>query len=148
VLCNIKGGEKASRECPNCYSKITVKNGLRDVNYGQIQRFLCKSCGHRFSEASSLSRISDKYNCRQVCVSSQRSKNLTEANPQKMGLAGATAKPDVLGKIVQYAAWMERQRYSQATVKLNLSCLRALLANGADLVEPENVGARVENVTS
>jgi rubredoxin len=135
----LNGGETASRECPNCHSKVTVKNGLRGVNYGQVQRFLCKSCGHRFSEASSLSRISGKYNGRQVCVSLQRSKNLTEINPQKIGLAGATAKPDVLGKIVQYAAWMERQRYSKATIKLNLSCLRALLANGADLSNIENV---------
>ena len=47
---------EARRECPNCHSKITVKNGLRDTNYGQNQRFLCKSCGRRFSEASSLSR--------------------------------------------------------------------------------------------
>jgi integrase len=135
----IEGGEEARRECPNCHSKITVKNGLRDTNYGQIQRFLCKSCGHRFSEASSLSRISSNNNGRQVCVPSQRSKNLTEINPQKIGLAGATAKPDVLGKLVQYAAWMERQRYSKATIKLNLSCLRALLAKEADLLEPENV---------
>jgi integrase len=74
-----------------------------------------------------------------VCVSSQRSKNLTEIIPQKIGLAGATAEPDVLGKIVQYAAWMERQRYSKETIKLNLSCLRALSANEADLIDPENV---------
>jgi hypothetical protein len=152
-----KGGEEASRECPNCHSKLTVKNGLRDTKYGQNQRFLCKTCGTRFSEASSLSRIPHNNNGRQVCVSSQRSKNLTEINPQKIGLAGATAKPDVFGKIVQYAAWMERQRYSEATIKLNLSCLRTLRAKGADILDPESVkeviaktesGARVEKVTS
>ena len=135
----LKGGEKARRECPNCHSKITVKNGLRDTNHGQVQRFLCKKCGHRFSGASSLSRNScNSIGC-QVCVSLQRSKNLTEKNPQKMGLAGATAKPDVLGKLVQYAAWMEKQRYSEATIKLNLSCMRALLAKEADLLDSENV---------
>jgi integrase len=134
-----KGGEEASRECPNCYSKITVKNGLRDTTCGQVQRFLCKSCGRRFSEASSLSRISSNNIGCQVCVPSKRSKNLTEINPQKIGLAGATAKPDVLGKIVQYAAWMERQRYSEATIKLNLSCLRTLRAKGAEILDTENV---------
>ena len=56
-----------------------------------------------------------------------------------MGLAGATAKPYVLGKLVQYAAWMERQRYSNATIKLNLSCLRTLSAKGADILDIENV---------
>ena len=112
---------------------------MRDNTYGRIQRFLCKNCGHRFSEASSLSRISSKYNGCQVGVSSQRSKNLIKTYPQKIGLAGATIKPDVLGKLVQYAAWMERQRFSEATIKLNLSCLRALLAHEADLLEPENV---------
>jgi integrase len=73
---------------------------------------------------------------------------LTETNPQKIGLAGATAKPDVLGKIVQYAAWMERQRYSEATIKLNLSCLRALSAKGANLNEPENVKEVIAKVKS
>jgi integrase len=134
-----KGGEEARRECPECHSKIAVKNGLRYTNYGQNQRFLCKSCGYRFSEASSLSRISHNNIGCQVCVPSKRSKNLTEINPQKTGLAGATAKPDVLGKIVQYAAWMERQRYSDATIKLNLSCLRTLRAKGADILDTENV---------
>jgi integrase len=144
----MKGGEKASRECPNCQSKETVKNAFRNTKQGRIQRFLCKECGHRFSEASSLSRNSIHNNGCQVCVSSQRSKNLTEINPQKIGLAGATAKPDVLGKIVQYAAWMERQRYSKETIKLNLSCLRALLANEADLFDSENVKAIIAKTKS
>jgi integrase len=134
-----KRGEKAKKECPNCHSKKTVRNAWRNTSHGRIQRYLCNECGRRFSEASSLSRNSNNNIECQVCVSSQRSKNLTEINPQKIGLAGATAKPDVLGKIVQYAAWMERQRYSEATIKLNLSCLRALIANEADLLYPENV---------
>jgi integrase len=73
---------------------------------------------------------------------------LTEINPQKIGLAGATAKPDVLDKIVQYAAWIERQRYSKETIKLNLSCLRALIANEADLFDPENVKAIIAKTKS
>jgi integrase len=148
VTKKINGGGKASRECPNCHSKETVKNASRNIKQGRIQRFLCKKCGHRFSEASTLSRILRSNNGCQVCVSSQRSKNLTETNPQKIGLAGATVNPDVLGKIVQYIAWMEGQRYSKATIKLNASCLRALLANGANLFEPENVKAVIAKTKS
>ena len=42
------GGEEVSRECPNCHSKRIWKDGLR----GSIQRYLCRSCGYRFSQSS------------------------------------------------------------------------------------------------
>jgi len=142
-----KGGEEARRECPNCYSKKVVKNGSGYNTGGQVQRFLCKFCGHRFSEASSLSRNSNNKTGRQVCVSSQRAKNLTEINPQKIGLAGAT-EAVVLNKIAQYAAYMERQRYSKATITLNLSCLKALGDKGALLLNPDSVKEAIAKETS
>jgi integrase len=132
------GGEKTSRECPNCHSKKVVNNGLRDNLRIPVQRFLCKDCGRRFSETSSLSRNSAYMMVRQVGVSSQGAKNLA-IFPQKIGLAGATENTDVLGKIVQYSSYMEKQRYSDATIKLNLSFLKALVDKGANLLDPENV---------
>jgi integrase len=139
VIFKIKGGEEASRECPNCHSKKIVNNGTRIINYGQIQRFLCKDCGFRSSETSGLSRNTAYRLVRQVGVSPQEAKNLTIMNPQKIGLAGATENADVLGKIAQYSSYMEKQRYSEATIRLNLSCLKALMDKGANLLDPESV---------
>jgi transposase-like protein len=34
--------------CPICKSENIVKHGLRKTNYGSIQRYICKSCGHWF----------------------------------------------------------------------------------------------------
>ena len=47
-----KGGELASRECPNCHSKRNWKDGIRETGLGSIQRFICRKCGFRFSDKS------------------------------------------------------------------------------------------------
>jgi integrase len=38
--------------CPECGSSRLYKDGLRHTNEGQVQRFLCRDCGYRFSESS------------------------------------------------------------------------------------------------
>ena len=46
------GGEEANRECPDCHSRRIWKDGLRETKkYGSVQRFICRDCGHRFSES-------------------------------------------------------------------------------------------------
>jgi integrase len=46
------GGEEASRECPDCHSRRNWKDGVRQTLNGEVQRFLCRVCGYRFSESS------------------------------------------------------------------------------------------------
>jgi len=36
--------------CPECGSQRVWKDGIRYVGEGQVQRFLCRSCGYRFSD--------------------------------------------------------------------------------------------------
>ncbi|MGB9693569.1 MAG: IS1/IS1595 family N-terminal zinc-binding domain-containing protein, partial [Fervidobacterium sp.] len=39
--------------CPECGSKLLYKDGLRYLSDGsQVQRWLCRNCGYRFSENS------------------------------------------------------------------------------------------------
>ncbi|MGB9760751.1 MAG: IS1/IS1595 family N-terminal zinc-binding domain-containing protein, partial [Thermoproteota archaeon] len=38
--------------CPNCGSQRTWKDGLRYTINGNIQRYVCRECGTRFSESS------------------------------------------------------------------------------------------------
>ena len=36
--------------CPECGSKLLYRDGLRYTDQGSVQRFLCRSCGYRFSQ--------------------------------------------------------------------------------------------------
>lgn len=36
--------------CPECASNRVWKDGVRQTKHGRIQRWLCRSCGHRFSD--------------------------------------------------------------------------------------------------
>jgi len=40
----------ASPICPECASQKIWKDGLRSTQYGDVQRWLCRACGYRFSE--------------------------------------------------------------------------------------------------
>lgn len=43
---------KASRlQCPSCSGERIWKDGIRYVREGQVQRYVCRSCGHRFSNS-------------------------------------------------------------------------------------------------
>jgi integrase len=50
-----------------------------------------------------------------------------------------TTPADVKGKLVEYAFYMQKQAYSEATIRLNTTALRVLLARGAQLLNPESV---------
>jgi len=49
---SLNGGEEENRECPICRSKKNWKAGIRQTSKGEVQRFLCRNCGCRFSESS------------------------------------------------------------------------------------------------
>lgn len=38
--------------CPECGSRRVWKDGVRRTNHGPVQRWLCRSCGFRFSEST------------------------------------------------------------------------------------------------
>jgi len=41
-------------KCPECTSQRVWKDGLRSTSHGDVQRWLCPSCGLRFSESTEL----------------------------------------------------------------------------------------------
>lgn len=141
---SLKGDEKASRVCPNCYSKRNWKDGKRKtVNLGIVQRYICRDCDRRFSKSSVLSRRSDYSGRCQVGAVLTEAKNLTEVEPQKSGLAGATA--DINGKLVEFVWWMKKNGYSQETIRMNRTILKILAKRGAQLMDPESVKEVIAN---
>lgn len=131
------GGEKASRKCPNCHSEKSWKDGIRKTRNGWIQRYICRNCGYRFSESSVLSTNLNNSGKRQVCAVLTEAKNLTKAEPQKSGLAGATL--DIKGDIFEFAWWMKKEGYSESTIVERTRRLKRLWKLGANLLDPESV---------
>jgi len=40
---------KSVVKCPYCGSQRAWKDGIRYTRFGEVQRYLCRDCGYRFS---------------------------------------------------------------------------------------------------
>jgi integrase len=47
--------------------------------------------------------------------------------------------PVIKGKILEYEFWIQKQGYAESTIRLNRTCLKMLIVNGANLMDPESV---------
>ncbi|MEM3759577.1 MAG: tyrosine-type recombinase/integrase [Candidatus Bathyarchaeia archaeon] len=153
--------------CPRCSSEKVWKDGIRYNGFVQVQRFICRNCGYRFSNPNSqkppknhekfflnlsehVERILTKPlkshqnipSNRQICASQPKgAKNLaTVEHPSKSGLAGATEQTaDIKGKIIEFAWWMKKQGYADATITGRTQIIKRLVKLGANLYDPETV---------
>jgi len=143
-------------KCPSCNSQRIWKDGIRQTSKGEVQRYICRECGLRFSETSwngsdesehvervhTTSFYSDRallFN-RRVGVSEVEAKNLAEETTRQEWAAGAI-KPDpatVKGLIARYAYWLEKEGYENSEY---LQLIRMLVSRGVNLQDPEDVKA-------
>ncbi len=66
-----------SPNCPECGSTKAWKDGFRHAEQGLVQRWLCRSCGKRFSQSSLTNKKENQLNLMyQVCVADGVTKNL------------------------------------------------------------------------
>jgi integrase/transposase-like protein len=142
--------------CPSCHCSRAWKDGIRYVRGSEVQRYICRECGFRFSETTSeasehLQRIDTKplkrlqaihYN-RQVCVTETKgAKNLAEVESRtEKWAAGATKLTDaeVKGKIVEFSFWLLKQGYSETTIQGRIKLIKRLSRLGANLNDPESI---------
>ena len=132
------GGEKASRECPECHSRRNWKDGKLYPKDGIVQRFLCRDCGFRFSEKSNIeSRVNSG---RQLSAILKEAKKLDSATETKT-VAGESQKvaQDVKSKILEFAWHLKKQNSSDSTIRTFTCLLKKLVTNEADLNEPESI---------
>ena len=98
--------------CPECRSSRVWKDGIRQTRYGEIQRYVCRSCGYRFSErkVKNLNQRLAYGGNRRVCVAlAEGTKNLVEVSREQKRAAGATKKKiEVKEKLFEYAWWMKK----------------------------------------
>lgn len=130
------------RTCPQCGSKLLFKDGLRYNDEGSIQRWLCRECGHRFSDSRKSYKESQTRGKRQVCELLQESKNLTE-KPLLKGLAGATTA-DLKGLLTLYEVKTAQRGYAETTILRNVENI-AWIANHAGLDDAFKVWDLIEN---
>jgi len=120
-------------DCPECGSNRFYKDGFRYTNEGQIQRYLCRKCGYRFSEKSYKEWQTNSNH--QLCVLTKAKKLDTTTEIKTVaGEEGKTTK----GKILQFALYLKLQGNSEHTIKGFSQKLRRLAFN-ADLNAPLSV---------
>ncbi|MEM1785736.1 MAG: site-specific integrase [Candidatus Bathyarchaeia archaeon] len=120
------------------------------------QRYLCRDCGHRFSQNTQVAKvlIAPKpvdNDCR-VCAPEGGVKNSAPIKGRKMEdaqslekrAAGATGnvqtrQMDIKGKVIEFLWWAEKQGLATETIRGYNSCLRTLMNKGANLLDPESV---------
>ena len=149
--------------CPECGSKRFFKAGFRYLLDGNaVQRWLCRSCGYRFSEkgpqgsTQPLRKTSDVSQhvsivaskslkaelailvpCR-VGASGKEAKNLEEEATRQEWAAGATATIDAK---TEFAEQLKRDGYSQDTIRQCVHYLRLFEKKSVNILNPEQVKA-------
>ena len=73
---------------------------------------------------------------RQLCAILGSAKKLVTATELKTVVGDET---NLKGRILEYAWNMQKQGYSEATIRLNQTVLNVLMSRGANLREPESV---------
>jgi integrase/predicted RNA-binding Zn-ribbon protein involved in translation (DUF1610 family) len=147
------GSAGTSPLCPQCGSKNLWRDGSRYTIFeDKIQRWLCKECGHRFSDkddvqkaklavetvesvdTKSLKTHNGIVTSSQICVT--ETKNL-EAEQQTNQVP--RRNEENRGKIVEHGFWMQKEGYAESTISRRIRLLGTLLNKGADLQDPESV---------
>jgi len=139
-----------SLQCPHCGSNSLYRDGLRYLADGlQTQRWLCRDCGHRFSEKGPLRK--NPYGCinnachstssRQVCeLLTEESKNLAIVPRQETALReGTTTNSELNGKIINHVLWLKQEGYTESTILGRSQILRYLRNAKVDLMDPNAV---------
>ena len=136
--------------CPECGSRKVWKDGLRRLADGsKIQRYICRTCGYRFSESAQNSKTKRPIAsyCR-VGAGSKSAKNSAKAlvalskeiEKEAVGLRGPTETgQQVKGRIINFLWQLKKEGYSENTIENYRKFLRLLTKRGANLMDPESV---------
>jgi len=125
--------------CPKCGSAKLYLDGKRALSDGsECQRFLCRSCGYRFSQGHNSSNAVHTYSeKRQVCeLLTEDSKNLS-ATENIRTVAGGINQQEAKGQLLQYGLYLEKEDYGKNS--RYLSCIRMLINSNANMNDPEDV---------
>jgi integrase len=137
--------------CPLCNSNRVWKDGLRYSKGGEVQRFICRDCGYRFSQCKHLQNTSRSSLNRPFALTLDRrvgaselkgAKNLVKVESRTRNqAAGATtlSKAELKGELVRFLWWMKKEGYAESTITRRVRRMKTLTNLGANLLDPESV---------
>jgi integrase len=135
--------------CPECGSELLYRDGLRYTGQGSsVQRFLCRSCGYRFSDpdshveqfkSNSFKSCQTHYK-HQVCAILQDAKNLSTVKEKQTFAGEQTTQHDTIdARILQYEWKCKMRGLAPETILKRKQHLSRLVRDGADLDNCESV---------
>ena len=141
--------------CPECGSEKTERDDHRYLADGaDVQRWICKGCGYRFSEKRLQRHLrppkkDSEWHLRsgtsidqnrQVCVALARgTKNLTATTIEKVAGESPVVEQDAKGKITEYLWHLKKEGRKDDTILAHRKVLTRLAKHGCDLFDPESV---------
>ncbi|MCJ7425503.1 tyrosine-type recombinase/integrase [Candidatus Bathyarchaeota archaeon] len=139
--------------CPQCGSTKLWRDGLRYSPFGdRIQRWLCRNCGFRFSDPDDVQRAwstfesVERIHTKSLKVSSERPSNrqicagvAKNLDAEQKNIEVPRRSEDIKGNLIEFAWKMQQNGYNTETIRGYGSCLRGLVARGANLADPESV---------
>lgn len=135
---------KAPLKCPECGSLRIFKNGKRKLSSSEPkQRFLCRACGYRFADSSSLNTVHSNNGSSQICVL-EAAKNLV-AQETKTCARDAKLPAAAAGLIAQFLAYLEKEGFCKESEYPNH--IRKLAKLGANLLDPESIKEAIGAMT-
>jgi integrase/uncharacterized Zn ribbon protein len=139
--------------CPQCGSNRIYRDGIRYLTNGEnIQRWLCRDCGLRFSDAKDIERAKEAFECIdkieskslksgddivascQICV--KGTKNL--AAEQKQMEVPRITEVDLKGAVIDFLWQLKRENYSEDTIRAYGCNLQLLVELGISLFNPQS----------
>jgi transcriptional regulator NrdR family protein len=138
--------------CPQCGSRKLWRDGSRYSDFGdKIQRWLCRNCGLRFSDAndiknawSTIEKVErdetktvkaafDKGTTRQICVT--ETKNLAT---EQETIEVPCRNENIKGKILEFLWQLKRQNYAEDTLACYGYNIEAMVKLGVNLFDPQS----------
>lgn len=127
-----------SLECPRCGSTRIWKAGFYYKNGAMLQRYQCRTCGHRFSPE--LHRLSC-FPSGKECLNTSLAYDDHRTPMETQTLQVKPLSPELTSKLVDFAWFLKKEGNKTTTIKTYSSVLRKLSLLGADLHDPESVKA-------
>jgi predicted RNA-binding Zn-ribbon protein involved in translation (DUF1610 family) len=151
--------QASSPTCPNCGTVKIWRDGIRYNNGYELQRWLCRNCGYRFSQpaptklndrnmskrlqrihTNSLKRQPTLPFNRQICAAQPKgAKNLATVELPIQGKAQGESTENFAARLLEIGWWLKKQGYSEVTIRGTISALRTLWQRGANMYDPESV---------
>jgi hypothetical protein len=113
-----KGGEEAKIEWHSCHSRKNWKDGVRETNFGSVQRFKCRDCGYRFSEKSNIASWMNRGF--QLSAILEEAKKLDTQAEIKTVCAGEK------GQLVEYTWKLKKRGLKEKTIEVRTFLLNQL----------------------